>query len=172
MFTSLFAGETINYNVSLEYSISEKFKLFKLKNVIKIEIDDRDIEIKAEGFGKSILDENLQYNNLDLSENSLLSTLLVKKIVPDIEDMWIDRFFLINKLAVKTRFLFSEEIGGQRLYRLDIKQLNKEDVDNLINKVILDSDIIKIWADKDNQISKLTLMYKNITYVVYIKDEE
>jgi hypothetical protein len=102
----------------------------------------------------------------------LIGLLLIKKIVPSSEDQWIDSIFLTDDLPVKVRFLFSEEVDDQRLYRLDIKQLNKENVDNRLNVVVLDSDIIKVWTDKDKNISKISLMYKNASYVIYIENEE
>jgi hypothetical protein len=170
--TSLFGAETINHRVSLEYSVTERFKLFSLKDIITITIDDQDIEITATGFGTSILDEDLEYKNQNISQDSLIGLLLIKKIVPSSEDQWTDSIFLTDDLPVKVRFLFSEEVDDQRLYRLDIKQLNKENVDNRLNVVVLDSDIIKVWTDKDKNISKISLMYKNVSYVIYIENEE
>lgn len=170
--TSLFGAETIKHRVSLEYSVTERFKLFSLKDIITITIDDQDIEITATGFGTSILDEDLEYKNQNISQDSLIGLLLIKKIVPSSEDQWIDSIFLTDDLPVKVRFLFSEEVDDQRLYRLDIKQLNKENVDNRLNVVVLDSDIIKVWTDKDKNISKISLMYKNASYVIYIENEE
>ena len=64
------------------------------------------------------------------------------------------------------RYLFSEQIEELRLYRLDIKQINKGDVDNKINNVILDSDVIMIWTDLNKSICKIGFVYKNSTYVI------
>lgn len=91
--TSLFGDETINHRVSLEYSVTERFKLFSLKDIITITIDDQDIEITATGFGTSILDEDLEYKNQNISQDSLIGLLLIKKIVPSSEDQWIDSIF-------------------------------------------------------------------------------
>ena len=170
--TSLFGAETINHIVSLEYSVSERLKLFTLKDIISIEISEKDIEIKPRGIGTSILDENLKYNNQNLSDSSLLHMLLIKKMVPVLEDKWIDDFFLLDNLAIKARFIFSEEVDGKRLYRLDIKQLNKEDINNRVNVVILDNEIIKVWTDKSKNIIQISLMYKNISYVINVKSEK
>lgn len=172
LLTTLYSTETINHTVSLEYRLTEKFKLFALKDIISIEIGSKNMVIKPAGFGTSILEEKLEYNNQDLSDNNLLYTLLIKNIIPATEDEWIDSFFLLDSLAVKARFLFSEKINEKRVYRLDIKQLNKEDVDSRVNIVILDNDIITVWTDKSKKITKISLMYKNVSYVINIKNEK
>ena len=172
LLTALFSSEPIKHSVSLEYGVTEKFKLFSLKNIISIEIGDKDIEIKPEGFGTSVLDKSLKYNDQDLSDGNLLYLLLVKKITPSVEDKWIDSFFLLDSLAIKARFLFSEEIDEKRVYRLDVMQLNKEDIDNRVNVVILDNDVIEVWTDKNKNITKIRLMYKNASYVIDVKNEK
>jgi hypothetical protein len=171
LLTALFSSDTIKHSVSIQYSINEKFQLLNLKDIISIEINDKKIEVKSKGFGKSLLEEDLEYKNQNLSDDSLFHTILVNKIVPLTEDEWIDRFLLDN-LSVQTRFLFSEVIDGKRVYRLDIKQLNKDEKDNLINTVILNSDIIKIWADSEKNIMKISFTYNNISYVIKVKDEK
>ncbi|RPG64831.1 MAG: hypothetical protein CBE50_000315 [Flammeovirgaceae bacterium TMED290] len=171
--TTLLSGEEkVKHTVSMEYDVSEKFNLFALKNIIEIEMGNNKIEVRAEGFGSSVLDEDLEYVDQNLSVNSILNTLLIKKQVPEIEDEWIDSFFLLDSLAVKSRFLFYQETGEERLYRLDIKQLTKENVNNRFNKVILDNDIIKIWTNKRKNINKISFVYKNVSYVIYIEDEK
>jgi hypothetical protein len=172
LLAAIYGSEPIVHSVSLEYSVTEKFKLFSLKDIISIKIEGKDIEIKPEGFGTSILDESLKYNNQDLSDSNLLYMLLVNKIVPSVEDKWIDSFFLLDSLAIKARFLFSEEVDGKRVYRLDIIKLNKEDIDNRVNVVILDNDVIEVWTDKNKSITKIRLMYKNASYVIDVKNEK
>ena len=115
LLTTLYSTETITHTVSLEYRLTEKFKLFALKDIISIEIGSKNIVIKPAGFGTSILEEKLEYNNQELSDNNLLYTLLIKNIIPATEDEWIDSFFLLDSLAVKARFLFSERIIPFRL---------------------------------------------------------
>ena len=98
--------------------------------------------------------------------------LLVKKIVPSVEDRWIDSFFLLDSLAIKARFLLSEEVDEKRVYRLDVVKLNKEDIDNKANEVILDNDVIEVWTDKNKSITKIRLMYNNASYVIDLKNEK
>ena len=86
LLAAIYGSEPIVHSVSLEYSVTEKFKLFSLKDIISIEIEGKDIEIKPEGFGTSILDESLKYNNQDLSDSNLLYMLLVNKTVTAVED--------------------------------------------------------------------------------------
>ena len=169
---TIYGSEPTIHSVSLEYGVTEKFKLFSLKDIISIEIGDKDVEIKPERFGTSILDKKLIYSNQDLSDSNLLYMLLVNKTVPSVEDRWIDSFFLLDSLAIKARFLFSEEVDEKRVYRLDIIKLNKEDIDNRVNVVILDNDIIEVWTDKNKSITKIRLMYKNASYVIDVKNEK
>lgn len=172
LLTAIYGSETIIHSVSLEYSVTEKFKLFSLKDIISIQIEDKDIEIKPERFGTSILDKSLEYNNQDLSDNNLLYMLLVKKIVPSVEDKWIDSFFLLDSLVIKARFLLSEEVDEKRVYRLDVVKLNKEDIDNKVNEVILDNDVIEVWTDKNKSVTKIRLMYNNASYVIDLKNDK
>lgn len=171
LLSALFSSETINHTVSIQYNVTEKLKLFSLKDIITIEIAAKEIGIKPKGFGSSILDKNLEYKNQNISENNIFYTLLVEKIVPDLEDEWINSFFLLEGLAIKTRFLLSEKLDEKRVYRLDVKQLNKKDIDDRVNMVILNSDVIKIWTDEEKNITKISLMFKNISYVINIKNE-
>jgi hypothetical protein len=55
---------------------------------------------------------------------------------------------------------------------LDIIKLNKEDIDNKVNVVILDNDVIEVWTDKNKNIAKICLMYKNASYVIDVKNEK
>ena len=49
---------------------------------------------------------------------------------------------------------------------MDIKALNKDSEDNMVNNVILDHDLIKIWTNLDNEIKKLSFTYNKAGYVV------
>ena len=55
------------------------------------------------------------------------------------------------------------------LYRLDIKKSNTtttKDMD-ILNKVFLDSSIIKVWTNKEKKtIIKISIMYNGLEYVV------
>ena len=60
LFCQLLANDKINSSVSFEYWISEDFKLFTLKDVLNIEIEDDTIEISAKGwFGEVLLNEDI-----------------------------------------------------------------------------------------------------------------
>ena len=73
---------------------------------------------------------------------------------------------MLDDKEIKVRFLFSTEEDGKKLFRMDIKALNKDSEDNMVNNVILDHDLIKIWTNLDNEIKKLSFTYNNAGYVV------
>jgi len=172
LLAAIYGSEPITHSVSLEYGVTEKFKLFSLKDIISIEIEGKDIEIKPEGLGKSFLEKTLDYRNQNLSNTSLLNILLIKKVVPVIEDDWISDLHLLDDLTVKARFLFSKKIDEKRVYRLDIKQLNKQAVDNRVNVVILGNDIIKVWTDEKKNIIKISFTYKSANYIIDMLNEK
>ena len=78
---------------------------------------------------------------------------------------------MLNNKKIKVRYLFSSEEGGSRLYRMDIKELNKDGDDNKINNVILDSDVIMIWTNLDKEIQKISFRYNSSNYVIKLNDE-
>jgi len=165
----LLANDKINSSVSFEYWISEDFKLFALENVLSIEIEDDVIEISAKDwFGEILLNEDIKYKDQNLKSNNLIASILKFEKIPE-EDIWVDKYVLLDEEVVSVRYLFSEESGGLRLYRLDIKQKNNDsndDTDNTINDVILNNDVIMIWADLDNNIMKVGFVYNSLTYVI------
>ena len=73
---------------------------------------------------------------------------------------------MLDDKEIKVRFLFSTEEDSEKLFRMDIKALNKDSEDNMVNNVILDHDLIKIWTNLDNEIKKLSFTYNNAGYVV------
>tara|TARA_B100000886_G_scaffold120249_1_gene80906 strand:- start:685 stop:1239 length:555 start_codon:yes stop_codon:yes gene_type:complete len=165
----LLANDKINSSVSFEYWISEDFKLFSLEDVLSIEIEDGVIEISAKDwFGEILLNEDIEYENQNLTSNNLIASILKFEKITE-EDIWLDKYVLLDEKVVSVRYLFSEESGGLRLYRLDIKQENNDsndDTDNTINDVILNNDVIMIWADLDNNIMKVGFVYNSLTYVI------
>lgn len=165
----LLANDKINSSVSFEYWISEDFKLFALENVLSIEIEDDVIEISAKDwFGEILLNEDIEYKDQNLTSNNLIASILKFEKITE-EDIWLDKYVLLDEKVVSVRYLFSEESGGLRLYRLDIKQKNNDsndDTDNTINDVILNNDVIMIWADLDNNIMKVGFVYNSLTYVI------
>lgn len=164
----LLANDKINSSVSFEYWISKDFKLFTLKDVLDIEIEDDTIEISAKGwFGEVLLNEDIEYENQNLTSNNLIASILTFKEIPE-EDVWIDEYVLLDEEVVSVRYLFSEESNDLRLYRLDIKQRNidSNDTDNTINDVILNNDIIMIWTDLNKNIIKVGFVYNSLTYII------
>jgi len=153
-------------SVSFEYWINEDLKLFVFQDVIDIEIEDDVIEISAsDWFGEILLNESIEYENQSFIPNNLFISILSFQSITK-EDEWLYDFTLLDGEKVAIRYLFSKEVEDLRLYRLDIKQIDKGDVDNKINSVILDSDVIMIWTDLNKVICKVGLVYKNSTYVV------
>ena len=96
--------------------MSEDFKLFTLKDVLNIEIEDDTIEISAKGwFGEVLLNEGIEYENQNLTSNNLITSILTFKEIPE-EDVWIDEYMLLDEEMVSVRYLFSEESNDLRLY--------------------------------------------------------
>lgn len=153
-------------SVSFEYWLSEEFKLFSFENAFLLQIDDDTINVSANSwFGDLLLEENIEFNDQTFLVNSLFNKILVEKNIPA-EDLWINDYVLLDDKEIKVRFLFSAEEDGEKLFRMDIKELNKDSDDNMVNNVILDHDLIKIWTNLDNEIKKLSFTYNNAGYVV------
>ena len=153
-------------SVSFEYWLSEEFKLFSFENAFLLQIDDDTINVSAKSwFGELLLEENIEFNDQTFLVNSLFNKILVEKNIPA-EDLWINDYVLLDDKEIKVRFLFSTEEDGEKLFRMDIKELNKDSDDNMVNNVILDHDLIKIWTNLDNEIKKLSFTYNNAGYVV------
>ena len=80
---------------------------------------------------------------------------------------------LLDDIVCEIRFLEAdtETIGAVDvvLYRLDIKKSNNtiiKDMD-ILNKVLLDSSVIKVWTNKEKKtIIKISIMYNGLEYVV------
>jgi len=153
-------------SVSFEYWLSEEFKLFSFENAFLLQIDDDTINVSANSWlGDLLLEENIEFNDQTFLVNSLFNKILVEKNIPE-EDLWINDYVLLDDKEIKVRFLFSTEEDGEKLFRMDIKELNKDSDDNMVNNVILDHDLIKIWTNLDNEIKKLSFTYNNAGYVV------
>ena len=158
-------------SVSFEYWLSEEFKLFSFENAFLLQIDDDTINVSANSwFGELLLAENMEFNDQTFLVNSLFNKILVEKNIP-VEDLWINDYVLLDDKEIKVRFLFSTEEDGEKLFRMDIKELNKDTDDNMVNNVILDHDLIKIWTNLDNEIKKLSFIYNNAGYIVKFNEE-
>ena len=167
----LFASNKSEYNVSYEYWINEDLKVFSVNNVIVLEVEDDAISVTSNNwFGETLLNEAIEYENQSILENNIFNKTLLEKTVYE-EDSWIEGYSMLNNKKIKVRYLFSSEEGGSRLYRMDIKELNKDDDDNKINNVILDSDVIMIWTNLDKEIKKISFRYNGSNYVIKLNDE-
>ena len=167
----LFASNKLEYNVSYEYWINEDLKVFSVNNVIVLEIKDDTISVSSNNwFGGTLLNEAIEYENQSILENNIFNKALLEKTIYQ-EDSWIEGYSLLNNKKIKVRYLFSSEEGGLRLYRMDIKELNKDGDDNKINNVILDSDVIMIWTNLDKEIKKISFRYNGSNYVIKLNDE-
>ena len=117
-----------------------------------------------------MLDEDIEYENQSLLQNSIFNKIFFNKIISE-EDSWIEDYSLLNDKKIKVRYLFSMEENDLRLYRMDIKELNKDNDDNKINNVILDNDIIMVWTNLDKKIKKISLRYNGATYVLKFNEK-
>tara|TARA_A100001011_G_scaffold106283_1_gene112585 strand:- start:10956 stop:11501 length:546 start_codon:yes stop_codon:yes gene_type:complete len=169
--SQLFASNELEYNISFEYWLSEDLKIFAVDDVIKLEVQDDAINVSSHSwFGEILLEENIKYNNQSFLQNSIFNKILFDKTISE-EDSWIDGYSLLDDKTIKVRYLFSSTEDNLRLYRMDIKELNKDGDDNKINNVILNSDIMIVWTNLDKEIIKISLKYNGATYVLKLNEE-
>ena len=159
------------YKISFEYWLNDDLKIFSFDNVIMLKIEDDTINLSSNNwFGETLLDEDIEYENQSLLQNSIFNKIFFNKIISE-EDSWIEDYSLLNDKKIKVRYLFSMEENDLRLYRMDIKELNKDNDDNKINNVILDNDIIMVWTNLDKKIKKISLRYNGATYVLKFNEK-
>ena len=159
------------YKISFEYWLNDDLKIFSFDNVIVLKIEDDAINLSSNNwFGETLLDENIEYKDQSFLQNSIFNKIFFNRIISE-EDSWIEDYSLLNDKKIKFRYLFSVEENDLRLYRMDIKELSKDDNDNKINNVILGNDIIMVWTNLDNKIKKISLRYNGATYVLKFNEE-
>ena len=167
----LFANNKSEYNVSFEYWLNEDLKIFSVNNVIVLEIENDAISVTSNNwFGETLLNEAIEYEDQSILKNNIFNKTLLEKTIYE-EDSWIEGYTLLNNKKIKVRHLFSIEEDGLRLYRMDIKELNKDGDDNKINNVILDSDVIMIWTNFDKEIKKISFRYNGSNYVIKLNEK-
>ena len=167
----LLASNKTEYNVSFEYWLNEDLKIFSVNNVIVLEIEDDAISVTSNNwFGEILLNEAIKYKDQALLENNIFNKVLLGKTVLQ-EDSWIEGYSLLGDKKIKARYLFSAEEDGARLYRMDIKELHKDDDDNKINNVILGGDVIRIWTNYDKEIKKISFRYNGSNYIIKLNEE-
>jgi len=158
-------------NVTFEYWLSEDFKLFSLESSFLLKIKDDTINVSPNNWmGEIMLEEKIEIDSQTFSLNNLFNQILVEKSIPK-EDIWIDDYFLLDDKEIKVRYLLSKQEDDIKLFRMDIKPLNKDGDDNKINNVILNHDLIKVWTNLDNEIKKVSLMYNNAFYTIELNEE-
>ena len=171
LFCQLFANNEKEYKISFEYWLNEDLRIFAVDNVITLEVEDSAIYLSSNNwFGERLLDEDIEYDNQTLLQNSIFNQILFDKTISE-EDSWIEGYSLLDDKKIKIRYLFSSVEDDLRLYRLDIKALNKDNDDNKVNNVILSNDIIMVWTNLDKEIKKISLRYNGATYVLKVNEE-
>ena len=171
LFSQLFASNEKEYQISFEYWLNEDLRIFAVDNVITLEVEDSAIYLSSNNwFGERLLDEDIEYDNQTLLQNSIFNQILFDKTISE-EDSWIEGYSLLDDKKIKIRYLFSSVEDDLRLYRLDIKALNKDNDDNKVNNVILSNDIIMVWTNLDKEIKKISLRYNGATYVLKANEE-
>ncbi len=159
------------FKISFEYWLNDDLKIFSFDNVLVLKIEDDAISLSSnDWFGETLLDEDIEYKDQSFLQNSIFNKIFFNRIISE-EDSWIEDYSLLNDKKIKFRYLFSVEENDLRLYRMDIKELSKDDNDNKINNVILDNDIIMVWTNLDNKIKKISLRYNGATYVLKFNEE-
>ena len=167
----LLGNDKVESFVSFEYWISEEFKLFTVEDVFVLEIEDDIISVSSNNwFGETLLEESIEYDQQAFTANSLFNKILIEKKVVQ-EDLWINNIVLLDDRKIKVRYLYSEESDGEKLFRMDIEKLNKDDDDNIINSVILNHDLIKVWTNLDNDIKRMSFTYNNASYIIKFNEE-
>ena len=159
------------FKISFEYWLNDDLKIFSFDNVLVLKIEDNAISLSSnDWFGETLLDEDIEYKDQSFLQNSIFNKIFFNRVISE-EDSWIEDYSLLNDKKIKFRYLFSVEENDLRLYRMDIKELSKDDNDNKINNVILDNDIIMVWTNLDNKIKKISLRYNGATYVLKFNEE-
>lgn len=171
LFCQLFASNEKEYKISFEYWLNEDLRIFAVDNVITLEVKDDAIYLSSNNwFGETLLDEDIEYDNQTLLQNSIFNQILFDKTISE-EDSWIEGYSLLDDKKIKIRYLFSSMEDDLRLYRMDIKALNKDNDDNKVNNVILNNDIIMVWTNLDKEIKKISLRYNSANYVLKVNEE-
>ena len=171
LFSQLFASNEIEYKISFEYWLNEDLRIFAVDDVITLKVEDDAINLSSNNwFGETLLNEDIEYDNQSFLQNSIFNKILFDKIISK-EDSWIEGYSLLDEKKIKVRYLFSAIVDDLRLYRMDIKALNKDSDDNKVNNVILSNDIIMVWTNLDKEIKKISLRYNGATYVLKVNEE-
>ena len=161
----------MEYKISFEYWLNKDLRILAIDNVITLEVENDAVYLSSNNwFGETLLDEDIEYDDQPLLRNSIFNKILFDKTI-SVEDSWIEGYSLLDDKKIKVRYLFSAIEDDLRLYRMDIKALNKGNDDNKINNVILDNDVIMIWTNLNKEFKKISLRYSGATYVLKLNEE-
>jgi len=156
----VFSQTGAKYNVSLYGKI----------NFCSINIEEK-IIFTPIGAGEMLF-ETLEYDKNNFGEKNLILFLLSGNPIEIQDTKWEKDMELLDDILCEIRFLEAdtETINTVEtvLYRLDIKKLNTSTKDmDILNKVLLDSSVIKVWTNKEKKtIIKISIMYSGLEYVV------
>ena len=156
----VFSQEGVIHNVSLYGKI----------NFCSINIEEK-IIFTPIGAGEMLF-ETLEYDKNNFGEKNLILFLLSGNPIEIQDTKWEKDMELLDDILCEIRFLEAdtETINTVEtvLYRLDIKKLNTSTKDmDILNKVLLDSSVIKVWTNKEKKtIIKISIMYNGLEYVV------
>ena len=162
-----FAQSIVFTQTKPNYSVS----LYGKINFCNITIEEK-IIFTPIGAGEMLF-ETLKYDKNSFGEKNLILFLLSGNPIAIQDAKWEKDMKLLDDMSCEIRFLEANEETintiDMVLYRLDIKKSNTtttKDMD-ILNKVFLNSSIIKVWTNKEKKtIIKISIMYNGLEYVV------
>ena len=105
LFSQLFANNEIEYKISFEYWLNEDLRIFAVDNVITLEVEDDAIYLSSNNwFGETLLNEDIEYDDQPLLQNSIFNKILFDKTISE-EDSWIEGYSLLDDKKIKIRYL-------------------------------------------------------------------
>ena len=164
---AFFAQSSILSQTSSEHSVS----LYGKINFCSINIEEK-IIFTPIGAGEMLF-ETLKYDKKNFGKKNLILFLLSGNPIEIQDTKWEKDMELLDDILCEIRFLEADtetiDAVDMVLYRLDIKKSNNtitKDMD-ILNKVLLDSSVIKVWTNKEKKtIIKISIMYNGLEYVV------
>ena len=164
---AFFAQSIVFTQTKSDYNVS----LYGKINFCNITIEEK-IIFTPIGAGEMLF-ETLKYDKNSFGEKNLILLLLSGNPIAIQDAKWEKDMELLDDMSCKIRFLEANEETintiDMVLYRLDIKKSNTtttKDMD-ILNKVFLNSSIIKVWTNKEKKIIiKISIMYNGLEYVV------
>ncbi len=164
---AFFAQSSILSQTSSEHSVS----LYGKINFCSINIEEK-IIFTPIGAGEMLF-ETLKYDKKNFGKKNLILFLLSGNPIEIQDTKWEKDMELLDDILCEIRFLEADtetiDAVDMVLYRLDIKKSNNtitKDMD-ILNKVLLDSSVIKVWTNKEKKtIIKISIVYNGLEYVV------